>query len=107
MLGLKKLVNDRNPWVRKTVAGGLAKVYEWVHGMAALMTEWTRARSQSSSHCSRLYSPRLPRSPSVQRSPRSARYAPTAWTSCTRTTGISVGYWATQTSGDRSSRWRC
>lgn len=28
MLGLKKLVNDRNPWVRKTVAGGLAKVYE-------------------------------------------------------------------------------
>ncbi|CAK9781254.1 ARM repeat-containing protein [Cutaneotrichosporon oleaginosum] len=27
-LGLKKLVNDRNPWVRKTVAGGLAKVYE-------------------------------------------------------------------------------
>ncbi|ORX33246.1 adaptin N terminal region-domain-containing protein [Kockovaella imperatae] len=27
MLGLKKLVNDRNPWVRKTVAGGLAKVY--------------------------------------------------------------------------------
>jgi AP-3 complex subunit beta len=30
MLGLKKLVNDRNPWVRKTVAGGLAKVYEWV-----------------------------------------------------------------------------
>lgn len=30
MLGLKKLVNDRNPWVRKTVAGGLAKVYEYV-----------------------------------------------------------------------------
>ena len=30
MLGLKKLVSDRNPWVRKTVAGGLAKVYEWV-----------------------------------------------------------------------------
>ncbi|WVQ93440.1 hypothetical protein IAU59_000514 [Kwoniella sp. CBS 9459] len=28
MLGLKKLVHDRNPWVRKTVAGGLAKVYE-------------------------------------------------------------------------------
>ncbi|WRT65718.1 uncharacterized protein IL334_002666 [Kwoniella shivajii] len=28
MLGLKKLVTDRNPWVRKTVAGGLAKVYE-------------------------------------------------------------------------------
>ncbi|TYJ53487.1 hypothetical protein B9479_005873 [Cryptococcus floricola] len=28
MLGLKKLVNDRNPWVRKTVAGGLSKVYE-------------------------------------------------------------------------------
>ncbi|KAL7419579.1 AP-3 complex subunit beta [Cryptotrichosporon argae] len=28
MLGLKKLVADRNPWVRKTVAGGLAKVYE-------------------------------------------------------------------------------
>ncbi|WVR03787.1 hypothetical protein IAU60_000782 [Kwoniella sp. DSM 27419] len=28
MLGLKKLVNDRNPWVRKTVAGGLPKVYE-------------------------------------------------------------------------------
>lgn len=28
MLGLKKLVNDRNPWVRKSVAGGLAKVYE-------------------------------------------------------------------------------
>ncbi|WVQ74636.1 hypothetical protein IAR50_004237 [Cryptococcus sp. DSM 104548] len=27
MLGLKKLVNDRNPWVRKTVAGGLSKVY--------------------------------------------------------------------------------
>jgi AP-3 complex subunit beta len=31
MLGLKKLVQDRNPWVRKTVAGGLAKVYEYVH----------------------------------------------------------------------------
>lgn len=30
MLGLKKLVNDRNPYVRKTVAGGLSKVYEWV-----------------------------------------------------------------------------
>jgi AP-3 complex subunit beta len=30
MLGLKKLVIDRNPWVRKTVAGGLAKVYGWV-----------------------------------------------------------------------------
>ena len=30
MLGLKRLVNDRNPWVRKTVAGGLAKVYEYV-----------------------------------------------------------------------------
>lgn len=28
MLGLKRLVNDRNPWLRKTVAGGLAKVYE-------------------------------------------------------------------------------
>jgi AP-3 complex subunit beta len=28
MLGLKKLVNDRNPYVRKTVAGGLVKVYE-------------------------------------------------------------------------------
>lgn len=28
MLGLQKLVNDRNPYVRKTVAGGLAKVYE-------------------------------------------------------------------------------
>ncbi|EIW66576.1 hypothetical protein TREMEDRAFT_34827 [Tremella mesenterica DSM 1558] len=31
MLGLKKLVTDRNPWVRKTVAGGLAKVYEMDH----------------------------------------------------------------------------
>lgn len=31
MLGLKKLVTDRNPWVRKTVAGGLAKVYECVY----------------------------------------------------------------------------
>ncbi|KAL1406400.1 AP-3 complex subunit beta [Vanrija albida] len=28
MLGLKKLVNDRNPYVRKTVAGGLSKVYD-------------------------------------------------------------------------------
>lgn len=28
MLGLEKLVNDRNPWVRKSVAGGLAKVYD-------------------------------------------------------------------------------
>ena len=28
MLGLKRLVTDRNPWVRKTVAGGLTKVYE-------------------------------------------------------------------------------
>lgn len=28
MLGLNKLVKDRNPWVRKAVAGGLAKVYE-------------------------------------------------------------------------------
>lgn len=28
MLGLEKLVHDRNPWVRKTVALGLIKVYE-------------------------------------------------------------------------------
>jgi AP-3 complex subunit beta len=28
MIGLNKLVKDRNPWVRKSVAGGLAKVYE-------------------------------------------------------------------------------
>lgn len=28
MLGLKKLVNDRNPWVRKAVAAGLSKVYD-------------------------------------------------------------------------------
>ncbi|ORY24055.1 adaptin N terminal region-domain-containing protein [Naematelia encephala] len=28
MLGLKRLVTDRNPWVRKTVAGGLPKVFE-------------------------------------------------------------------------------
>jgi AP-3 complex subunit beta len=28
MLGLEKLVYDRNPWVRKTVALGLIKVYE-------------------------------------------------------------------------------
>lgn len=27
MLGLKKLANDRNPWVRKTVATGLPKVH--------------------------------------------------------------------------------
>lgn len=66
MLGLKKLVNDRNPWVRKTVAGGLAKVYEWVHGMAALTTEWTRAHSQSSSRFSRRSWPRRPRSPSAR-----------------------------------------
>lgn len=36
MLGLKKLVNDRNPYVRKTVAGGLAKVYEYVKGRKSL-----------------------------------------------------------------------
>lgn len=30
MIGLNKLVRDRNPWVRKSVAGGLSKVYEWV-----------------------------------------------------------------------------
>jgi AP-3 complex subunit beta len=34
MLGLKKLVNDRNPYVRKTVAGGLAKVYEYVRNIS-------------------------------------------------------------------------
>jgi AP-3 complex subunit beta len=28
MIGLKKLAVDRNPWVRKTVALGLPKVYE-------------------------------------------------------------------------------
>ena len=28
MIGLKKLAADRNPWVRKTVALGLPKVYE-------------------------------------------------------------------------------
>lgn len=28
MIGLKKLAIDRNPWVRKTVALGLPKVYE-------------------------------------------------------------------------------
>jgi len=27
-LGMQKLVNDRNQWVRKTVALGLIKIYE-------------------------------------------------------------------------------
>lgn len=35
MLGMNKLVNDRNPWVRKTVASGLSKIYEYVNGAKA------------------------------------------------------------------------
>lgn len=35
MLGLKKLVHDRNPWVRKAVAAGLSKVYDMDPGSRA------------------------------------------------------------------------
>ena len=48
MLGLKKLVNDRNPWVRKTVAGGLAKVYEYVHLYVSVTSSLTFRMDSSS-----------------------------------------------------------
>lgn len=49
MLGLKKLVNDRNPWVRKTVAGGLAKVYEYVDSLVSPCQADQRCSMDSSS----------------------------------------------------------
>ncbi|KAJ9103367.1 hypothetical protein QFC19_004466 [Naganishia cerealis] len=43
MIGLKKLAVDRNPWVRKTVALGLPKVYERICRLLVDADEWGQA----------------------------------------------------------------